>query len=224
MKLHRSTALWIVWGSLGLGVLSAWGAEPRKKPHSDPVKDPAAAGHADRGSAAPSVSTSPRQTSGDYQIGPSDVLAVDVWKDAQITRTVAVRPDGKISLPLIGDMEVSGLTAVNVQDMVTKRLRPYITDPQVTVIVEQVKSRTYSLLGKVSKPGSYVLDKPTTVLEAIAKAGGFADFAKLSKIYVMRSEDGKSAVTLRFDYKKVIKGQGASENVQLRPGDTIVVP
>ena len=224
MRFCRSIAPWMLWAFLGVGVVNARSPEPPKKPKNTPVADSAAADHPDKGTAAHSAATSAQRAPTDYVIGPSDVLAVDVWKDAQITRTVPVRPDGKISLPLIGEMEVNGLTAINVQDLVTKRLRPYITDPQVTVIVEQVKSRAYSVLGKVSKPGSYVLDKPTTVLEAIAKAAGFADFAKLSKIYVMRSEDGKSATTLHFDYKKVIKGQAVNQNVQLRSGDTIVVP
>jgi len=160
----------------------------------------------------------------DYVIGPSDVLAINVWKDAELTRTVPVRPDGKITLPLIGELQVSGLTTLRVQDLVASRLKPYITDPEVTVIVEQVKSRTYSVLGKVAKPGSYGLEKPTTVLEAIAIAGGFLDFAKTGKIYVIRRGDAGSSETLHFDYKKVIRGQNLDQNVALKSGDTIVVP
>lgn len=155
---------------------------------------------------------------------PQNVLAIDVWKDTELTRTVVVRPDGRISLPLIGELEVSGLTALQVQRLIAQGLKPYISDPQVTVIVQEVKSRTYSILGKVVKPGSYELDKPTTVLEAIAIAGSFLDFAKPSKIYIIRPVSGGSTQTLPFDYKKVIKGHNPEQNVDLKNGDTIVVP
>jgi len=160
----------------------------------------------------------------DYIIGPSDVLGITVWKDTELTRTVPVRPDGKISLPLIGELEVSGLTALAVQHMVTQKLKEFISDPQVTVIVQEVRSRTYSVLGKVAKPGSYELGKPTTVLQAIAIAGGFLDFAKQSKIYIIRPASGVSTQTLPFDYKKVIKGHNPDQNIELKNGDTIVVP
>jgi len=160
----------------------------------------------------------------DYIIGPSDILAISVWKDNELTRTVLVRPDGKISLPLVGELEVNGLTASKVQFLVAQRLKAYISDPQVAVIVQDVKSRTYSVLGKIAKPGSYPLGKPTTVLEAIAIAGSFLDFAKPSKIYIIRPASGGSTQTLPFDYKKVIKGRNPEQNVELKNGDTIVVP
>jgi polysaccharide export outer membrane protein len=167
---------------------------------------------------------SPKPADEGYLIGPSDILAISVWKDAELTRTIPVRPDGKISLPLVGELEVSGLTASAVQNILIRKLKEYISDPQVTVIVQEVKSRTYSILGKVAKPGSYPLGKPTTVLEAIAIAGGFLDFAKQSKIYIMRPVSGGSTQTLPFDYKKVIKGRNPEQNVELQNGDTIIVP
>ena len=160
----------------------------------------------------------------DYVIGPSDVLAINVWKDTELSRTVLVRPDGRISLPLIGELEVSGLTALKVQDLIAQKLSPYISKPQVTVIVSEVKSRTYTVVGKIAKPGSFQLEKPTTVLDAIAIAGGFLDFAKVSKIYVIRRLGDGSQTRLPFDYKKVINGQKADENIDLKSGDTIVVP
>jgi polysaccharide export outer membrane protein len=162
--------------------------------------------------------------SDDYIIGPSDILAINVWKDTELTRTVTVRPDGKISLPLIGELEVSGLTALSVQRLIAQRLTEYVSKPQVTVMVQEVKSQTYVIVGKIAKPGSYELGKPTTVLEAIAIAGGFLDFAKASKVNIIRRREGGPIETLHFDYKKVIKGQNAEQNVELRNGDTIVVP
>lgn len=160
----------------------------------------------------------------DYVIGPSDVLAVNVWKDAELSRTVLVRPDGRISLPLIGELEVSGLTALKVQELISQKLGPYISKPQVTVIVTEVRSRTYTVVGKIAHPGSFELGKPTTILDAIAISGGFQDFAKTNKIYVIRRAEDGSQTRLPFDYKKVIGGQKADENINLKNGDTVVVP
>ncbi len=182
------------------------------------------AGQARAGTAGQSNTPDTKRKSDDYIIGPSDVLGINVWKDAELTRTVTVRPDGKISLPLVGELEVSGLTALTVQRLIVQRLTDYISSPQVTVIVQEVKSQTYVLVGKVAKPGSYELGKPTTVLEAIAIAGGFLDFAKSSKVYIMRRQAGGPSETLHFNYKKVIKGKNPEQNVQLKNGDTIVVP
>lgn len=160
----------------------------------------------------------------EYVIGPSDVLAVNVWRDSELSRTVLVRPDGKISLPLVGELEVSGLTASKVQQLIVQKLDSYISKPQVAVIVTEVKSRTYIVVGKVARPGSFELDKPTTVLEAIAIAGGFVEFAKLSKIYVIRRGPDGAQNRLPFNYKKVLNGREAAENIELQPGDTVVVP
>jgi polysaccharide export outer membrane protein len=160
----------------------------------------------------------------DYRIGPSDVLAINVWKDAELTRTVTVRPDGRISLPLVGELEVNGLTASGVQRLIGQRLAEYISSPQVTVIVQEVKSQTYVVVGKVGKPGSFDLGKPTTVLEAIAIAGGLLDFAKGNKIKILRRQPGGQTETHYFDYKQVVKGKNSDQNVELQNGDTIVVP
>jgi polysaccharide export outer membrane protein len=160
----------------------------------------------------------------DYRIGPSDVLAINVWKDTELTRTVIVRPDGKISLPLVGELAVSGLTASSVQRLIGQRLAEYISSPQVTVMVQEVKSQTYVIIGKVAKSGSFELGKPTTVLEAIAIAGGLLDFAKPGKVKIIRHRDGGQSETLYFDYNKVIKGKNTEQNVELQNGDTIVVP
>ena len=167
---------------------------------------------------------SAKRVDNDYVIGPSDVLAINVWKDPELTRTMPVRPDGKITLPLIGELEVSGLTAQNVQSLVAQRLKEYISSPEVTVTVQEVNSRRYVIVGKVTHPGSYELGKPTTVLEAIAMAGGFLDFAKVNKVFIIRRREDGSRIRLPFDYKNVINGRGPDENVELKNGDTIVVP
>lgn len=161
----------------------------------------------------------------DYTIGPSDVLDVNVWKDPELSAAkVPVRPDGRITLPLIGELQVSGLTAMNVQLIVRNKLKAYISDPEVTVIVTEVKSRSYVVVGKIAHPGSYDLSKPTTALQAIAIAGGFLDFAKETKVYILRRQDNGSTQRLAFNYKKVINQHAPDENIELRNGDTIVVP
>ena len=184
------------------------------------------AGWVGQGGKASNQPTAPtaKRPGDDYIIGPSDVLAINVWKDPELTRSVPVRPDGKITLPLIGEMQVGGLTALDVQRLVTQRLKEYIAKPEVTVIVQEMKSRTYIIVGKITKPGSYDLAKPTTVLEAIAIAGGFLDFAKVNKIYILRRRDDGTHIRLPFDYKKVINERNPDENVDLQSGDTIVVP
>lgn len=166
----------------------------------------------------------PAARSPEYVIGPSDVLAISVWKEPDITRTLPVRPDGKISLPLVGELQASGLTASKLEDVITQKLKEYIENPQVNVVVEDVKSRSFNIVGKVSKTGSFDLAKPTTVLDAIALAGGFQDFAKVTKIYVLRRMPDGSQKMLPFNYKLVIKGKRLDENIDLQSGDTVVVP
>jgi len=209
---------------LSLITNDALGSKSSEAPRAQPVQMASLAAQGGKKTVSPPNAPSPKPVSNDYIIGPSDVLAVSVWKDTELSRTVPVRPDGKISLPLIGELQVSGLTAAQVQRVVAERLKEYISNPEVAVIVQEVKSRTYVILGKVTKPGSYELGKPTTVLEAIALAGGFLDFAKTSKIYIMRPKGNGSSETLYFDYKRIIKGRNPEQNVELKSGDTIVVP
>jgi len=202
---------------LGRGAASAG-------PSETPEGTSADSGQGGKDAGSQQNTTNSKHVVDDYRIGPSDVLAINVWKDSELTRTVTVRPDGKISLPLVGELEVSGLTASRVQRLIVQRLAEYITNPQVTVMVQEVKSQTYVVVGRVTKPGSYELGKPTTVLEAIAIAGGFLDFAKPNKVKILRRRDGGSPETLYFDYNKVVKGKNLEENVELQNGDTIVVP
>jgi len=159
-----------------------------------------------------------------YVIGEADVLDVDVWKEKEISRQLAVRPDGKISLPLIGEIQASGLTPLQLQENITQDLKAYIDNPEVTVIVDNPLSHQFNIVGQVARPGAYPLRESMTVLDAIAQAGGFRDFAKQTKIYVLRPSPGGIRVRIPFNYKKVIRGGNLQENVPLKPGDTIVVP
>lgn len=159
-----------------------------------------------------------------YIIGIDDVLAINVWKETELSRSVAVRPDGMITLPLVGEIKAVGLTPVQLQDQLVGALQKVMSDPQVTVIVTAVNSMSYNVMGQVAKPGFYPLTRPLTVLDAIALVGGFRDFAKQKKIYVLRiGPDGKQE-RLKFNYKEVIKGKNMAQNIQLQPHDTLVVP
>lgn len=163
-------------------------------------------------------------SSSDYVIGSEDVLAVNIWKEPELSKTVPVRPDGKITLPLIGDIQASGLTPRALQTNIATGLRSYVSNPDVTVIVQEVKSQKFNIVGEIAKPGSYPLADPMTVLDSIAVGGGLRDFAKGGSIYVLRTNSDGTHAKFPFDYKQVIKGKKLSENIQLRPGDTVVVP
>jgi polysaccharide export outer membrane protein len=159
-----------------------------------------------------------------YVIGADDVLAINVWKEAEVSRLVPVRSDGKISLPLVGELTAGGQTPLQLEQEITKRLQNYISEPEVTVIVQDSKSQRINILGMVAKPGSYMLTGSATVLDAIAMAGGFKDFAKQKAVYVLRADaDGKQQ-RLAFNYKDVIKGKNPEQNIRLLPRDTVVVP
>lgn len=159
-----------------------------------------------------------------YQIGAGDVLAINVWKEAELSRVLPVRPDGKLSLPLIGEIDVTGLTAAQLQADLAQRYRKFVTNPEVTVMVQEAHSRRFNVVGKVQHPGTFTLTQPTTVLEALALVGGFVPFAKTKDIYVLRAKDKTTAVRIPFNYTKVIKGKDQQENILLESGDTVVVP
>jgi polysaccharide export outer membrane protein len=167
--------------------------------------------------------TAPIQIHESYVIGQGDVLEVFVWRNEQLSRQVTVRPDGKISLPLIQDLHAEGLTVIQLRDEITRRLRQYVQNPTVTVIVNQIKSYKISVLGKVSSPGLYQITTRTTLVEAISLAGGFTEWANKRKITVIRSEEGKKK-KLRINYKKIVSGKDPSQNIILQRGDTIIVP
>jgi polysaccharide export outer membrane protein len=158
-----------------------------------------------------------------FVIGNDDVLAINVWKEPDISRSIPVRSDGKISLPLVGEVQAAGLTPLRLESDIAIRLKNYISEPEVTVIVQQVNSQKFNILGQVERPGSYVIANSPTVLDAIALAGGFRDFAKKKSVYVLRQGSGGEA-RIPFNYKDVIQGKNMSQNVRLQPGDTIIVP
>ena len=176
------------------------------------------------GTAASSGLMVPAEVAGEYLIGPDDVLAVNVWKENELSEELPVRPDGKISLPLIGDVQASGLTPVQLQESIRTRLSIYLVNPTVTVIVKETRSHRFNVVGEVERPGSFVLGQPLRVLDAVALAGGFRDFAKTSGIYVLRLQADGSPQRFPFNYKQVINGRNLGQNIRLQPGDTVVVP
>jgi polysaccharide biosynthesis/export protein len=157
-----------------------------------------------------------------YLIGPADVLKVDVWKEPDASGSVMVRPDGKISLPLINDIQAAGLTPMKLAGNIANVLGKYISDPNVTVTVAATNSQRVYVVGEVNHPGPVNLLPNTTVLDALASAGGPGQFAHQKKIFILRMENGKQ-VRYRFNYRAAIKGD-LSQNIPLKPGDTIVVP
>jgi polysaccharide biosynthesis/export protein len=157
-----------------------------------------------------------------YRIGPQDVVQIDVWKEPEITRTIPVRPDGKISLPLLNDVQAAGLTAMQLSNSIRVGLMKFLTNPQVTVTVTQINSLRVFMTGEVTKPGAITLLPNMTVLQAVATTG-FTQFARLNGMYVLRVENGRQ-VKYPFHYKDVVKGKKAEENILLKPGDVIVVP
>jgi polysaccharide biosynthesis/export protein len=172
----------------------------------------------------------------DYVIGPEDVLQVSVWKNDSLSRVVPVRPDGKISLPLLHDIQAAGLTAMQLRDKLAVALAEYMPNPEVSVIVNEVRSFRVSVLGEVQKPGVLQLKSTTTILEALAMSGGFRDFASPSKIVIFRRDDNGQTQKIRFNYNKAVGSSGLSlnitgdrsasddQNLVLKSGDVIVVP
>jgi polysaccharide export outer membrane protein len=220
MKMEKH--LWyrlLAVGSL-CGVLAAQ-AQNSAAPSTPPPANPAVPATAK----PPAAQQPPAQKADDsYVIGPADVLAINVWKETEISRSIPVRSDGRISLPLIGDVQAGGRTPRQLQEEIARKLQSFISEPDVTVIVQESRSQKFNVLGQVGKPGSFLLTDSTTVLDAIAMAGGFKDFAKQKQIYVLRQNADGTQVRLPFNYKNVVKGKDLEQNVKLMPRDTVVVP
>jgi polysaccharide export outer membrane protein len=159
----------------------------------------------------------------DYVIGPDDVLDVNVWKEQELTRSLQVRPDGKISMPLLGDVQAAGMTPGQLAQNVSEKLKKFLTAPQVTVILTQINSQRVYVMGEVTRPGAYPVLPGMTILQAISSAGGLTQFANSKKIFLMRDEN-HIQTKYPFSYKEVLDGRKAEENLPVKAGDTIVVP
>ncbi len=157
----------------------------------------------------------------DYRLGPGDKLRIEVYKDPQLSQSVQVRPDGKITLPLVGDVEANGRTPIELRDAIAQALKEYMNNPVVTVIVVEATAATAYVVGEVTHPGAVKLDGAVTVLQALALAGGLKDFANEKKIRVIR-KNTSGVQTIAFNYRDAINGHGSP--LYLRPGDTVVVP
>lgn len=166
----------------------------------------------------------PPESTDDYVIGMEDVLAVSVWGEPELSvPELVVRPDGKVSLPLVNEIQASGLTPIQLQEQIAEKLGDFIADPNVNVTVIKIFSHTVSVVGQVSQPGLYTLGSPTTILDLLARVGGVTEFAKKKDIRVVREENGRTRL-FRFNYKDVIKGKNLQQNILLKDGDILLVP
>jgi polysaccharide biosynthesis/export protein len=192
-----------VAGLVGLGLMAVWMMAQCA---------PAQSGDAGKDSDAAS----------DYVIGADDMLRISVWKEPDLSENLPVRPDGKISMPLLNDIQAAGLTPLQLRDSITEKLKKYIADPRVTVVVTAMTSQRVFVTGEVVHSGPVALLPHMTMLQVLGQAG-FTQFANVKGIYVLRTENGKQ-VKLPFNYKEVVKGNHPEQNIALKPGDTVVVP
>jgi polysaccharide export outer membrane protein len=195
-------------------------------PAQDPKKPEAQESMANKTTGRSSGQTGDAVTANDtaYRIGPLDILRIDVWKEPEIARSgLPVRPDGKISLPLLNDVQAAGLSPLELSKVITEGLKKFMNNPQVTVSVMEINSRRVYVTGEVGRPGAFSLLPNMTVLQALTSSGGFTQFARIKGIYVLRNEGGKQ-VKYPFNYKDVINGKHPEENIELQSGDVVVVP
>ena len=211
--MKRSLLQALVLGTVIVLLDSGWGRA--QSSGTENVSDPGTQG---------SRNPAPRAHDDSFIIGNDDVLAISVWKEPDLTKSIPVRSDGKISLPLVGELQATGKTPLQLERDISEKLKGFITAPEVNVTVEKVNSRKFNVLGEVGRPGEYSLTASTTIVDAIAMAGGFKDFAKKTGVYVLRKgTDGREA-KLNFNYKDFIKGKNAEQNIKIEPNDTIIVP
>jgi polysaccharide biosynthesis/export protein len=191
------------------------------QPAARPAAPPAAVPPAAAAAAAPRPSD-PVVPAG-YVIGTDDVLSIVYWKDKDMSADAKVRPDGRIALPLINEVQAAGLTPEQLHRRITEESKKYMEDANITVVVREINSRRVFITGEVNKPGPYPLTSATSVLQLISLAGGLRDYANSKKIVIMRTENGRS-ISLPFNYKDVASGRKLEQNIELKPGDTVVVP
>ena len=200
-------------GGLGLAWLAAAPILAQKEPA------PAAAGRSDTPPAPPKPDSSVAVDPKTYVIGAQDILSIKVWREQDFTGLYTVRPDGKITIPLIGDVQASGLTPERLGEQLKKGLSNYINSPDVSVSLQSVNSKKFFVTGEVNRPGEYTLAVPTKVFDALSNSGGFRDFANKKKIIIIRGAD-----RLKFNYQDILKGKNLEQNIFLENGDTVVVP
>jgi len=196
-------------------------------PYNTPASTPAAPAGTSFNSAGTLNRPETRVTAAvgsNYQIGADDVLTINVWHEPEVSRNVPVRPDGNISLPLVGDVHAAGLTPTELKNDLESRFSKFLTDPSVSVIVAEIRSQRINVLGQVMRPGTYPLIPPMTVIDAVATAGGLKEFAKAKKIYVLRTMPNGQRQRIKFDYNDVLKGKRGSKDLLLQTLDTVVVP
>jgi polysaccharide biosynthesis/export protein len=222
MTMRRSRTAAALLALFPLAAASVWAQAPVPSQAPAPVAQPQTSAPAVPG--APPAATEPAAAvPPDYVIGADDVLSIVFWEQANHGGEVIVRPDGKITLPLINDVQAAGLTPEQLRQHIVTASARYLRDPNVTVVVKQTNSRRVYVTGRVNKPGTYVLTTPITVLQMLALAGGIGEFAKKDRIVVMRTEGDRTA-SHKFNYGDVIAGKKLEQNILLRPGDTIIVP
>ncbi len=211
----------IRWGLLTMVLASSLSGQT---PSAGGVDKGQSRSDASASSAQADGSSSNRPHDSSFIIGNDDVLAISVWKEPDLSRSVPVRSDGKISLPLVGEIQASGRTPLQLEQELSIKLKDFVYAPEVTVIVERINSKKFNILGEVAKPGSYSLSLASTVMDAIANAGGFRDFAKKSGVYILRKSPDGNQTRIGFNYKEFIKGKNQGQNIKLEPNDTIIVP
>jgi len=196
------------WGaaSLALGLLMGLAGCAREPLPTPPVEDQTSAARED------------------YRIGPADLLRILVWRNPELSVDVPVRPDGRISVPLLGDVEAAGKTTAELRDVIAEQLSEYITAPDVTVIVAAINSKRVHLVGELVRPTALPLTVDMRVLDAISAVGGFTPFANKRSIRILRNQDDGSVIEYRFNYNAFLRGNEPGSNIRLQPGDTIVVP
>ncbi len=222
---RKLTVSFLITGLLACAAADARQAAQQAKPPATAPQAPAQATPATAPKPIPPlVPATPVVPPAGYVIGPDDVLQVQFWREKDMSSEVTVRPDGMISLPLLNEVQAAGLTPEQLRDKVNELAKKFLQeDPTVTVVIKAINSRKVFITGSVGRPGTYPLTAPTTVLQLIAMAGGLAEFADKSNIAIMRPENGK-LVRYMFNYKDVAKGKNLSQNIELKPGDTVIVP
>jgi polysaccharide export outer membrane protein len=219
-SLMNNLMLWVpVIALIGSGAAQGGQAAP-PKPVAVPATAPRTSAPA---TTAPAAAGSEVATPSDYAIGAGDVLGIVFWREPDMSTEVTVRPDGRISVPLLNDIVVTGLTPDQLRQKLATDAQRFVQDPNVTVVVKQINSRRVFITGQVAKPGPYPLIASMNVLQLISSAGGLLEYADEKEIVVMRIEDGKTT-NYRFNYKEVVHRKNLKQNIDLKPGDTVIVP